>query len=263
MLGVALDHVGGDLRLPEAVRVVAGANPPDRAADGWPLTPPLANRFCHLDYTPTVDEWLDGMTTGWGAPPPSRAVATDELRRSASVATVTGFIKTQLNLLHVYPEDAAATSTSWPSRRTWSMLAAALAHVREDDTAATQAITFGLVGEGVGIEYLTWRAAADLPDPAAVVADPSIVAWGERPDRVWAVLSGVVGWAATRGTVEAWRQAWGPLLAAAEHGAPDVAAAAARVLGRARPAKAAAAAAVRTKWAPILVAAGLSEAAAA
>ena len=80
---------------------------------------------------------------------------------------------------------------------------------------------------------------------------------------MWAVLSGVVGWAATRNTVEAWRQAWGPLLAAAEHGAPDVAAAAARVLGRARPAKATVPAAVRTKWAPILVAAGLSEAAAA
>jgi len=42
-----------------------------------------------------------------------------------------------------------------------------------------------------------------------------------------------------------------------------VAAAAARVLGRARPAKAAVPAAVRTKWAPILVAAGLSEAVAA
>jgi MoxR-like ATPase len=263
MLGVALDRVVGDLRLPEAVRVVAGANPPDRAADGWPLTPPLANRFCHLDYTPTVDEWLDGMTTGWGAPPASRAVASDPLRRSASVATVTGFIKAQPNLLHVYPDDAAATSTPWPSRRTWSMLASALAHVRDEDAAATQAITFGLVGEGVGVEYLTWRAAADLPDPAAVVADPSIVAWGERPDRVWAVLSGVVGWAATRNTVEAWRQAWGPLLACAEHGAPDVAAAAARVLGRARPAKATVPAAVRTKWAPILVAAGLAEAAAA
>ena len=150
--------------------VPAGANPPDRAADGWPLTPPLANRFCHLDYTPTVDEWLDGMTTGWGAPPASRAVATDPLRRSASVATVTGFIKTQPNLLHVYPDDAAATSTPWPSRRTWSMLANALAHVREDDTAATQAITFGLVGEGVGFEYLTWRATLLINLPIGAIA---------------------------------------------------------------------------------------------
>ena len=35
MLAVALDRVVGDLTLPDGVRVVAGANPPDRAADGW------------------------------------------------------------------------------------------------------------------------------------------------------------------------------------------------------------------------------------
>lgn len=261
MLSVALDRVVGDLRLPGAVRVVAGANPPDRAADGWEISPPLANRFCHVGYLPSVEDWLDGMLTGWGAPPASRAVAADPARQAALVGTVTGFVRTRPDLLHVFPDSAAATGGPWPSRRVWDMLARALAQVREDDHAAIQAITFGLVGEGVGVEYLTWWAAADLPDPAAVVADPSIVAWGDRPDRVWAVLSGVVGWAASRGTVEAWREAWGPLLAAAEHGAPDVAAAAARTLGRARPAKAAIPAAAR-RFRPILVAAGLSESAA-
>ena len=269
LLTVALDRVVGDLRLPDAVRVVADANPPDRAAGGYELEPPLANRFCHVPYTPTADDWLDGMTTGWSAPPASRAIASDPLRRSAMVATVTGFIRTRPDLLHVFPgserttgggQASAAPATSggaWPSRRTWDMLASALAHLRDDDHAAIQTVALGLVGEGVGIEFLTWRAEADLPDPASVVADPSIVTWTDRPDRVWAVLSGVVGWAATRGTVEAWREAWGPLLACAENGAPDVAAAAARILGRARPAKAAVPAAAR-RFQPVLVAAGLA-----
>ncbi len=259
MLAVALDRTVGDLRLPRGVRVVAGANPPDRAADGWEISPPLANRFCHVTYSPSVEEWLDGMTVGWSTPPASRAVATDPARQAAMVATVTGFVRTRPDLLHVFPDSAAGTGGPWPSRRVWDMLARALAYLRGDDYAAIQGVTFGLVGEGVGVEYLTWRAQADLPDPAAVVADPGIVAWGDRPDRVWAVLSGVVGWAASRGSAEAWREAWGPLLAAAEHGAPDVAAAAARTLGRARPAKAAVPAAVR-KFTPILVAAGLVEA---
>ena len=256
LLTVALDRVVGDLRLPDAVRVVADANPPDRAAGGYELEPPLANRFCHITYAPTATEWVDGMTTGWSAPPASRAVASDPLRRSAMVAAVTGFVSKRPDLLHVFPSSADATGGAWPSRRTWDMLATALAHLRDDDHAAIQAVTLGLVGEGVGIEFLTWRQEADLPDPAAVVADPSIVVWTDRPDRVWAVLSGVVGWAATRGTVEAWREAWGPLLAAAESGAPDVAAAAARTLGRARPAKAAVPAAAR-RFQPVLVAAGL------
>ncbi|MDN5751433.1 MAG: AAA family ATPase [Pseudonocardia sp.] len=263
MLAVALDRVVGDLRLPAAVRVVAGANPPDRAADGWELSPPLANRFCHVTFAPSVDEWLDGMTVGWGAPPASRAITADPTRVEATKALVTGFIRHKPEHLHAFPRTAEGTGAPWPSRRVWAMLALALANVRDDDDAARQTLAFGLVGEGVGVEFLTWCQQADLPDPAAVIADPSIVTWSDRPDRVWAILSAVVGWAASAGTVEAWRSAWGPLLAAAEAGAPDVAAAAARPLGRCRPAKASVPATVRVKFAPVLAAAGLAEAGAA
>lgn len=261
MLAVALDRTVGDLRLPDGVRVVAGANPADRAADGYEISPPLANRFCHLDYSPTTDEWLDGMLSGWGAPPASRAVGWDETRHANVLAAVTGFIRTRPDLLHAFPETAAGTAGPWPSRRVWDMLTAALTHLREDDHAAVQAVTFGLVGEGAGVEFLSWWQKADLPDPAAVVADPSIVSWDDRPDRVWAVLSGVVGWAAGQGTQESWRKAWGPLLAAAGGGAPDVAAAAARTLGRTRPAGAKVPAKAAKEFQPVLVAAGLAGAA--
>ena len=98
---------------PDGVRVVAGANPPDRAADGWEISPPLANRFCHVDYAPSVDEWLDGMQTGWAAPPASRAVALDPARRAAMVGAVTGFIRTRPDLLHVFPDRADATGGAY------------------------------------------------------------------------------------------------------------------------------------------------------
>lgn len=261
LLAVALERVVGDLVLPDGVQVVAGANPPESAADGWELSPPLANRFCHVQFAPTVDEWLDGMTVGWAAPPASRAITPDRVRVEAIKALVTGFVKAKPEHLQAFPATEAGQGGPWPSRRSWAMLAAALAFVRDDDTAARQALTFGLVGEGVGIEFLTWVAAADLPDPAAVVDDPSLVDWRDRPDRVWAVLSAVVGWAAAQGTVEAWRSAWRPLLAAAEDGAVDVAAAAARPLSLCRPRSARVPAAVRTTFAPVLAAAGLGAAA--
>ncbi|MEU2005407.1 ATP-binding protein [Rhodococcus sp. NPDC019627] len=257
MLAVALDLKVGDLQLPKGTRVIAGANPPDCAAGGYELEAPLANRFCHVEFTPSVDEWLDGMATGWATPPASRAVATDEQRVALVRSSITGYVQRNPEALDAFPSSAAQTGGAWPSRRTWAMLAAVLPHLRDDDNAAINAAVFGLIGEGTGVEFLEWRRNADLPDPVAVIENPETAFdWQSRPDLVWAVLSGVTAWAAGRGTVEAWRSAWGPLIAAAEAGAPDVAGAAARTLAKARPAKAVVPAAAR-RFSPVLVAAGL------
>ena len=257
MLAVALDLKVGDLQLPKGTRVIAGANPPDCAAGGYELEAPLANRFCHVEFTPSVDEWLDGMATGWATPPASRAVATDEQRVALVRSSITGYVQRNPEALDAFPSSAAQTGGAWPSRRTWAMLAAVLPHLRDDDNAAINAAVFGLIGEGTGVEFLEWRRNADLPDPVAVIENPETAFdWQSRPDLVWAVLSGVTAWAAGRGTVEAWRSAWGPLIAAAEAGAPDVAGAAARTLAKARPAKAVVPAAAK-RFSPMLVAAGL------
>lgn len=257
MLAVALDRTVGDLRLGSDVRIVAGANPPDTAAGGYELAAPLANRFCHVKYEPTMDEWIHGMTTGWSAPPTSRAVDADDLRLATMTAVVTSFIRHVPEVLHALPKDADALGGAWPSRRTWAMLARTLAHVRDGDDAAIQTLVFGLVGQGAGSQFVTWRQAMDLPSPDAVIADPSIVAWGDRPDRVWVVLMSVVGWSASRRSVQAWRDAWGPMVAAAENGAADVAVAAARTHIRARPARATWPASVRKALGPVLEAAGI------
>jgi hypothetical protein len=263
MLAVALDRTVGDLRLPWEVAIVAGANPPGRAADGWELSPPLANRFCHLRFEPSVQEWLDGIVTKWSAPPAPRSIGGGKGDQAFHRATVAGFIKAQPHLLHAYPDTAAAAGGPWPSRRTWTMLADALAYLRDDDIDAAEALTFGLVGEGAGIEFLSWRKIADLPEPAAVVADPAMMDWRDSaPDRVWAVLNAITAWAASEGSQKAWTEAWGPLVYAAENGAEDVATAAARTLLRARPARAGIPAAAR-RFRPILAAAGLDSQAAA
>jgi hypothetical protein len=255
MLSVALDRTVGELQLPPGVRVVAAANPAGSAAGGWDLEPPLANRFLHLPFTPSVDDWLDGMATGWATTPPSRAVPSDKHRAATAVSAVYGFIKARPGHLDMFAK-SESTSGAWASRRTWDMVAKTLAHLNDDDNDARSAVVLGLVGEGAGTEFLTWLAKADLPDPGRVVEDPSIMDWTDRPDRVWAVLSGVTAWATSQGTVTAWKAAWGPMAAAAKAGVPDVAGAAARTLAKTRPARASIPAAARV-FQPVLKAAGL------
>ncbi|SUA31644.1 ATPase [Mycolicibacterium fortuitum] len=260
MLAVVLDRVVGDLQLPSDVAVVAGMNPPEYSGAGYELPAALRNRFCHLKFAPTVDEWLDGMATGWAASPASRAGVDSPSRRAATSGAVSGFISLRPDLLDCEPERIVEGDGPYHTRRSWKMVADVLAYLRADDTAAIQAVTFGLLGDGVGAEFLSWLSTSDLPDPEAVIADPAVMDWkAERPDRVWAVLTAVTTLAAQAGTLDMFRKAWGPLVAAAEAGAPDVAAAAARRLAKARPAKAPIPRAARN-FAPMLRAAGLLDA---
>lgn len=54
------------------------------------------------------------------------------------------------------------------------MLADVLAYLRADDLAAIETVVFGLVGEGAGLEFVSWlENARDLPDPARSLIRPS------------------------------------------------------------------------------------------
>src|SRR6201997_1378963 len=68
LLRVVLERAVGDLTLPDEVAVVAAANPPEQAADGWDLSAPLANRLCHLSWLAHPRSVADGLAGGWAAP---------------------------------------------------------------------------------------------------------------------------------------------------------------------------------------------------
>jgi MoxR-like ATPase len=106
LLRVVLERTVGDLALPDAVSVVAAANPPEQAADGWELTPPLANRFCHLDWPVDARTVADGFSAGWATPrPPTLAEGWE--RRIAVVRTwIAGFVTVRPMLALAVPEDA-------------------------------------------------------------------------------------------------------------------------------------------------------------
>lgn len=236
MLRVVLERVVGDLVLPEAVRVVAAANPPDEAADGWQLAPPLANRLVHLDWPVDARSVAQGIAMGFGAPPDLGGAVPGDAQLAAARATVGAFLEVRPALTLQVPASADQAGRAWPSPRSWESAARLLAACDAAGASeeARTLLVVGTVGEGAGIELLAWMANMDLPDPEALLADPDTFELPERSDRAFAVLTAVASVAVARGDAGSWSAAWRVVARVAAR-APDVAALAARALAVARP----------------------------
>jgi hypothetical protein len=236
LLRVVLERTVGDLTLPQEVSVVAAANPPEQAADGWDLSAPLANRFCHLQWPVDARTLADGFSSGWATPAASVLVEGWELRVPVTRSWVAAFITVRPNLAVEVPSDAAGAGRSWPSPRTWDMTARLLAASEASGIGdlARSMLVRGAVGDGAGIEFLTWLVEADLPDPEVVLSDPDSFELPSRGDRAYAALTSIAAAVASDPTVERWQAGW-IAFGRAGDSAPDVAAIAARTLARCRP----------------------------
>jgi MoxR-like ATPase len=236
LLRVVLERTVGDLALPDAISVVAAANPPEQSADGWELTPPLANRFCHLEWPVDARTVAAGFSGGWETPAPP--VLPDGWERRVGIVRtwIAGFVTVRPMLALAVPEDAAGAGRAWPSPRTWDMVARlrAAAEAGAVGELATSLLVRGCVGAGPGIEFLTWLAEADLPDPEAVLANPESFILPERGDRAFAALTSVAAAVAADPSNGRWERGW-RVFGRAAGPAPDVAAAAARTLAACRP----------------------------
>ena len=236
LLRVVLERTVGDLTLPEGIAIVAAANPPEQAADGWDLSAPLANRFCHLDWPSDARRMAEGFTSGWGTPAVPELPAGWEQSVPIARSWVAGFVSVRPPLAVAVPNDAASSGRAWPSPRSWDMAARLLAagQAAGADELVVSLLVRGAVGAGAGVEFLTWLEEADLPDPEAVLADPSSFRLPERGDRAFAALTSVAAAVASNPTAERWAAAWKVFGRAGEQ-APDAAATAARTLARCRP----------------------------
>lgn len=236
LLRVVLERTVGDLTLPGEVAIVAAANPPEQAADGWDLSAPLANRFCHLDWPLDARSVADGFAGGWPA------VAVPDLpddwadRIPVARSWIAGFLTVRSELAVAVPDQAVTAGRAWPSPRSWDMAARLLAAAQScgADEAIGSLLVRGCVGPGPGAEFLTWLVEADLPDPEAVLADPESFVLPERGDRAYAALSSIAAAVAYHPGDGRWERGWRAFGRAAS-AAPDVAAAAARTLARCRP----------------------------
>ena len=262
LLRVCCDRVVGDLVLPAETVVLAAANPPSLAADGWDLAPPMANRFCHLDWRLPASVVADGFLDAFPDPvlPTLPAEMGGELRRAK--ALVGGYLRARPTDVSVVPTDPAAGGRAFPTPRSWEyaarLLAACTATGAGEDIR--RRLIGGVVGDGAGLQFLHYLQALDLPDPEGALADPAALELPERGDQAYAVLSGIVAAVLADLTPARWAAGVRAVSRAADLGKPDVGAAAIRALLRHRPTvdgvEAPVPAAV-AGFAPVLRAAGL------
>jgi hypothetical protein len=233
MLRVVLERVVGDLKLPDGVAVLAAANPPDVAADGWNLKPPLANRLAHISFRLDAAQWAAEFPTYWGSPPQVAGVEESVWLRAR--ALVAGFIRSRPHLLLQMPKSEEQAGYAWPSPRSWDHASRLLAVVLQQNLPTEEALPFvaETVGEGAGTEFVHWLRHTDLPDPEYLLRDPKGLRLPKEGDKQYAVLSAVVAVVVSRNTLERWQAAWRVLAQAASLGVDDIAGAVALQLARA------------------------------
>lgn len=225
LLRVVLERRIGALRLPPGVRIVAAANPRSSAADGWELSPPLANRFVHLRWTYDHEVVVRGLGGTW---PRAALPRLDSGRLPDAVAfarrAVCELLTARPGLVHRLPKHEAGRGGPWPSPRSWEMTLRLIAFATAADASreVLSMLVRGTVGDGPGLELLAGLDRMDLPDPEVLLADPAAAVLPERGDLRQTVLDGVVEAVRERPERSRWNAAWSLLVLALETGAPDL-----------------------------------------
>lgn len=237
LLRVCCDRVVGDLALPADTVILAAANPANVAADGWELAPPMANRFCHLEWRLPADVVATGFLEGW--PAPRVPLLPDDLSPyvGQARASVSAYLRVRPTDVSVMPKDPVLAGRAFPTPRTWDYAAQILAVCAAGGVSeeVRRIALSGVIGDAAALQFLTYLSELDLPDPEEVLAAPESLNLPQRGDRAYAVLAAVVAAVLSDCTPERWAAGIKAVSRAAAQGQADVGAAAMSALVRNRP----------------------------
>lgn len=207
LLRVVLDRVAGDTYLGDDVAIVAAANPPEIAADGWDLAPPMANRFVHLEWALPSDTVREGFMMGWSdVPVPTVDTARVEAEVRSAMQLVGAFLGARPDLTTVMPTASSEAGRAFPTPRSWETAATLYGYSRAANVSpvASRMLLVGAIGQAAAVEFLAYVADLDLPDPEQVLADPDSFEVPTRGDRVYAVGASVLAAVQADNTDERW-----------------------------------------------------------
>lgn len=225
LLRLVLERRIGALRLPPGVRIVAAANPRGSAADGWELSPPLANRFVHLQWTHDHEVVVRGLGGTW---PRATLPTLDPARLPEAVAfgrrAVCGLLAARPKLVHLLPSAEARRGGPWPSPRSWDMALCLTAFATAAGFLAGGALPAGQGHRGgrSGARTAGLAGPDGPPGPRDAPGGSGRCRAARSGDLRQAVLDGVVAAVRARPERSRWDAAWALLVRALETGAPDL-----------------------------------------
>lgn len=204
-----LDRKAGRAQMPLETRMIAAANPPAMSPNGWDLTPPTANRFTHLNWTPDSDSIADGFQNGWEAPPVPQLPKKSKLeafKRNAMVL-VGSYIRKNKESINfdqtAYDRRGKifnATDYAFPSARSWEVAALIYAGATSGrmygtnepiPDAALAMLLEGTVGVKQAQGFLKHVASFKLPDPIQAINRPQEFEIPNTNDKLTAFMSAV------------------------------------------------------------------------
>lgn len=207
-LQIISEFVASEIDLPrENIGIIACANPPDEAAGGWPLPPPMANRLCHLPYQLDPKDWAKHFPGYWGQAPTitrwGKTVPESEWIQARSL--VSAYINANPDALLRVPkssESGAKTADNlpggrhgpWASPRTWDYVSRLLvtAKRRKLNTSQLHNLVVGTIGHGAAVSFLQWQEKMDLPAPSTLIDSPDLFDLPSTNDRTFYLMKGCV-----------------------------------------------------------------------
>lgn len=168
---LVLDRAVGEHELLDNVYVCAASNrETDRAGVNRMLSP-LANRFLHVDLSPTLDGWK-----GWAF--------------DAGVAPeVIAYLSTRPDMLDMFEKAQKAGAKSFATPRSWEYVSRILSEFRTE-TNLLDIMVPAAIGPAVAVEFLQfYRMTHALPTMEEVIEDPEGTTVPVQNDERYAVIT--------------------------------------------------------------------------
>lgn len=149
---LVLDRKVGEYELPKGVTIIAAGNRQSDKGVVFQMPTPLLNRFAHIDFTVSNDDWIE-FAVGAGIHP-----------------SIVGFINFKKDMLNKF--DSRGKNSAFATPRAWAFLDRVLRAAEAAGTKDTmiRKLADGVVGEGAAVEFMSYRKSAEkLPNPDSIL----------------------------------------------------------------------------------------------